>query len=140
MIEDHIRRAVERAIHDAEHPRGMGIHDGKAKIEASYLRRMLAMLAAAPTPPAQDDPLTRLIRTSEELGAYRLPQQDDEALVLTERQKAIVSFALWRFINDSYSQATYYAQKGPVEHVSRFQDDAKDAEAIRALLAKRGAA
>ena len=55
MIEDFIRRAVERAIHEVEHPRGMGIHDGKARIEASYLRRMLAMLDAAPTPPAQQD-------------------------------------------------------------------------------------
>lgn len=53
MIEDFIRRAVERAIHQAEHPKGASLHSGKAVIEASYLRRMLAMLDAASAPPVQ---------------------------------------------------------------------------------------
>lgn len=44
MIEDHIRRAVERAIHDAEHPRGMGIHDGKANGgDVSLLKQLQRM-------------------------------------------------------------------------------------------------
>ena len=62
MIEDYIRRAVERAIRDAEHPSGMSTHDGKARVEASYLRRMLVMLSAAPTPPAQGDAALDVLR------------------------------------------------------------------------------
>ena len=68
MIEDYIRRAVERAIRDAEHPSGMSTHDGKARVEASYLRRMLVMLSAAPTPPAQDDALELLRRVANHLS------------------------------------------------------------------------
>lgn len=45
MLESH-RRWVEQAIHDAEHPSGMSTHDGKARIDASVLRRMLAIIDA----------------------------------------------------------------------------------------------
>lgn len=67
-------------------------------------------------------------------------QQDDEALVLTERQRMVVGVALYLFINNAYAQADHCAQQGPVEHVAKFLDDAKDAEELRANLTKRGAA
>lgn len=84
--------------------------------------------------------LVRVTTLAADRAAPTPPAQDDEALVLTGRQRAIVSFALLRFINDAYAQANHHAQNGPVEHVSKFQDDARDAEEIRALLTKRGAA
>ncbi len=42
-------REVKRAIASAEFPQGMSVHDGKARIGADILRRLLA-LAAAPQP------------------------------------------------------------------------------------------
>lgn len=41
-------RKVEQAIADATNPKGMGLHDGMARIEASLLARLLkaAQLAA----------------------------------------------------------------------------------------------
>lgn len=43
MLDSH-RRQVEQAIQSAEHPSGMSTHDGKAHIDASILRRMLAII------------------------------------------------------------------------------------------------
>lgn len=37
-----IRRSLERAINDAANPVGMSVHDGKAKVDASHLRALLA--------------------------------------------------------------------------------------------------
>ena len=42
MITDPMKREIERAIHDAEHPVGMSIHDGVARIRADTLRRLVA--------------------------------------------------------------------------------------------------
>lgn len=56
MLDSH-RRLVEQAIQNTEHPSGMSTHDGKARIDASILRRMLAIidsLPAAPHPSAED--------------------------------------------------------------------------------------
>jgi hypothetical protein len=41
-----MRREIERAIHDAEHPVGMGPHTGMARISAATLRRLMAENAA----------------------------------------------------------------------------------------------
>lgn len=37
---DPMKREIERAIHDAEHPSGMSTHDGMARISAATLRRL----------------------------------------------------------------------------------------------------
>ena len=55
MLESH-RRLVERAIQDAERPSGMSTHDGKARIDASVLRRMLAIIDSLPAAP-QAEPI-----------------------------------------------------------------------------------
>jgi hypothetical protein len=49
MLASH-RRLIEQAIQSAEHPSGMSTHDGKARIDASVLRRMLAIIDAHPAP------------------------------------------------------------------------------------------
>ena len=50
MLDSH-RRLVEQAIQSAEHPSGMSTHDGKARIDASILRRMLAIIDSLPAVP-----------------------------------------------------------------------------------------
>lgn len=45
-IPESIVREIERAIRGAEFPSGMSVHDGKAKVDSSHLRRLLAELAA----------------------------------------------------------------------------------------------
>lgn len=50
MLASH-RRLVEQAIQNAEHPSGMSTHDGKARIDASVLRRMLAIIDSLPAAP-----------------------------------------------------------------------------------------
>ena len=45
-IPESVLREIERAIQEAEFPRGMSVHDGKAKVHSSHLRRLLAELAA----------------------------------------------------------------------------------------------
>lgn len=37
---DPMKREIERAIYDAEHPSGMSTHDGMARISAATLRRL----------------------------------------------------------------------------------------------------
>ena len=49
MLDSH-RRLVEQAIQDTEHPSGMSTHDGKARIDASVLRRMLSIIDSRPAP------------------------------------------------------------------------------------------
>ena len=49
---DSRRRLVEQAIQSAEHPSGMSTHDGKARIDASILRRMLAIIDSLSAVPA----------------------------------------------------------------------------------------
>ena len=51
MLESH-RRLVEQAIQNTEHPSGMSTHDGKARIDASILRRMLSIIDSSPAVPA----------------------------------------------------------------------------------------
>ena len=51
MLDSH-RRLVEQAIQSAEHPSGMSTHDGKARIDASILRRMLAIIDSLSAVPA----------------------------------------------------------------------------------------
>ena len=41
-MSDFMRREIERAICEAEHPAGMSVHDGKARVSADLLRRLLA--------------------------------------------------------------------------------------------------
>lgn len=60
MLDSH-RRVVERAIEDAARPSGMSTHDGKARIDASILRRMLAIIDSLPAAP-QAEPSAALIR------------------------------------------------------------------------------
>lgn len=40
-MKEYERREIERAIHAAEHPVGMGPHTGMARISAATLRRLL---------------------------------------------------------------------------------------------------
>lgn len=56
MLDSH-RRLVEQAIQSAEHPSGMSTHDGKARIDASILRRMLAIIDSLPAAP-QAEPVS----------------------------------------------------------------------------------
>lgn len=37
-------RGFQRAIHEATHPTGMGIHDGKCRVESNHLHRLLMAL------------------------------------------------------------------------------------------------
>lgn len=52
MLASH-RRLIEQAIQSAEHPSGMSTHDGKAHIDASILRRMLAIIDSVPAAPQE---------------------------------------------------------------------------------------
>jgi len=45
-IPESVLREIERAIEAAEFPGGMNVHDGKARVDSSHLRRLLAELAA----------------------------------------------------------------------------------------------
>lgn len=45
-IPESVLREIERAMQAAEFPRGMSVHDGKAKVRSSHLRRLLAELTA----------------------------------------------------------------------------------------------
>jgi hypothetical protein len=56
---------------------------------------------------------------------------------LTEREERIIRFAVWRFMNDAFSQAMFYSQKGrhsDAEAANSFAKDAKDAEELLAKL------
>ena len=52
----------------------------------------------------------------------------------TDRELKLIQFAMYRFMNDAYSQANYAAQRGTADQVRAFHADAKDAEAILAKL------
>ena len=39
-----MRKRIEQAMEDAIHPKGMSVHDGKAKVLASDLHRMLLVI------------------------------------------------------------------------------------------------
>jgi hypothetical protein len=41
-------RGFQRAIHDATHPTGMGVHDGKCRVESNHLHRLLLALGIKP--------------------------------------------------------------------------------------------
>lgn len=43
-----MRRRIEQAMEDAIHPTGMSVHDGKAKVLASDLHRMLLVIDSVP--------------------------------------------------------------------------------------------
>lgn len=43
-----MRKRIEQAMEDAINPKGMSVHDGKAKVLASDLHRMLLIIDAAP--------------------------------------------------------------------------------------------
>lgn len=75
------------------------------------------------------------------------PQGELERLVmlqLTAREKSMVEFAVWRFMNDAFAQADFYAQKRPgrtatqaledSEKARKFQRDADDAGKLVAKL------
>ena len=44
-----MRKRIEQAMEDAIHPKGMSVHDGKAKVLVSDLHRMLLVIDSAPT-------------------------------------------------------------------------------------------
>lgn len=50
LLECH-RRECERAIEAAAHPKGMSVHDGKARIDASILQRLLLIAETRQQPP-----------------------------------------------------------------------------------------
>jgi len=60
MLDSH-RRLVEQAIQSAEHPSGMSTHDGKAHIDASILRRMLAIIDSLPAAPQEGNVWKQII-------------------------------------------------------------------------------
>lgn len=77
MIPEYMRREINRAIHDAEHPAGMGVHNGMARIHAATLRRLVALAEASP---ASERPVLwvhqdnfGLATTREPLGADWVP-------------------------------------------------------------------
>jgi hypothetical protein len=39
-----MRKRIEQAMEDAMHPKGMSVHDGKVKVLASDLHRMLLII------------------------------------------------------------------------------------------------
>ena len=94
MLDSH-RRLVEQAIQSAEHPSGMSTHDGKARIDASILRRMLAIIDSLPAAPQAEpkrEPLTLTqIGTLSTQGLFSLMDQLDvaEAVRLVERAHGI---------------------------------------------------
>lgn len=55
-------RSLQRAIAEAEHPVGMSPHDGKARVDASHLRRVLGQIA---TLEAQRDAAIRQVEAAE---------------------------------------------------------------------------
>jgi len=76
MLDSH-RRLVEQSIWDAEHPSGMSTHDGKARIDASVLRRMLAIIDSLPAAPQAE------------------PKRDERVIVrraIAERLRALPKF------------------------------------------------
>lgn len=56
-LTDSMRREIARAVDVAVNPPGMSVHDGKARIDASLLLRMLAIIdAPQPQPTRSDEP------------------------------------------------------------------------------------
>ena len=100
MLESH-RRLVEQAIHDAEHPSGMSTHDGKARIDASVLRRMLAIMDAPQAQPEQHCAHERFGvagNVFDSRGVARPYGTDTIAALLAERdalRNACKAFAEW---------------------------------------------
>lgn len=76
MLDSH-RRLVEQAIHTAEHPSGMSTHDGKARIDASILRRMLAIIDSLPAAP-QAEPLSDVRIAEIQRAAYERAAKECE--------------------------------------------------------------
>ncbi len=58
------RRKIEEAIHAAEHPRGMSTHDGMARIDASILRRLLAIVDSITVPEGWQAVLTTVLQSA----------------------------------------------------------------------------
>ena len=48
-----MRKRIEQAIEDAINPRGMSVHDGKARVLASDLHRMLLVIDSVLAQPEQ---------------------------------------------------------------------------------------
>ena len=69
---DPMKREIERAIHDAEHPSGMSTHDGMARISSATLRRLVAEHEAMrDSVEAKADRIDRLGEMVERLVAQR---------------------------------------------------------------------
>ena len=66
------------------------------------------------------------------LNATAQPVSDGWASLLTDRQRSIINFALHRFMNDAYSNASIVAQDKRLDSsmADTFTADAKDAEAL----------
>ncbi len=72
-----------------------------------------------------------MIRLNEE-NATAQPVSDGWASLLTDRQRSVINFALHRFMNDAYSNASIVAQDKRLDSsmADTFIADAKDAEAL----------
>ena len=51
-LPDFIRRRLDRAIQDAYHPSGMSVHDGKARVDAADIERLLKIIDQREIPTA----------------------------------------------------------------------------------------
>lgn len=75
------------------------------------------------------------------LFAHPIPSAPAVPDGLTPRHWRLIDFALWRLINDAYSQANFAAQakdrlQWQPEHVGKFLQDAEDAGAARKIVMK----
>lgn len=77
MLDSH-RRQVEQAIQSAEHPSGMSTHDGKARIDASILRRMLAIIDSLPAAPKEENNVWKQIIPDD--APHAEPKREDRAV------------------------------------------------------------
>jgi len=87
MLASH-RRLIEQAIQSAEHPSGMSTHDGKARIDASILRRMLAIIDSLPAAPKDENNVWKQIIPDDAPQAEPKlePLSDDEISKLAWKQ------------------------------------------------------
>lgn len=84
-MNDPMMREIDRAIHDAEHPSGMSVHDGMARISAATLRKLVA----------ENDAL----------------REDAERLAwMIENQKRLLKFTSWWIVADQngYHNGMFY--------------------------------
>ena len=137
-IPESVLREIERAIQAAEFPRGMSVHDGKAKVDSSHLRRLLAELAALRAEKVSQcgHPSSLMLRSAEtgkalycemcdtrsQLNdAVKMEAHYRERTEKAEAEAARLQAAIEQTRHASYCASRYYDMVGGVKELGNFE-------------------